>query len=502
MYPLIDDYILFKALTWRPDKISDYENEFALNLIQGQNDLMQSLRQFNLFAFVLHDPETHSEFDNYLSNILNDLDRLTGDRLLMFVLVNPDETWMEERMMRSYHKRLEEYKKYFKGVNIQIVGNPAPSATAYSIAWALGISPDDLPVIIFTEDLNRPDFMSLKTSISDLKEQAITLGKLAKSVDSRAAGYGTIEDEYLKKKSINLSIKKQFGNSLADSIQRILSIVFSAGESSYQISEIDMKKSVQMIRGLFKEMTTDKPTDRIDESSLAKIDENATQLSNLLSLFVSGKKARYGRRTLDLNRQFLEPESLRMLETVLRVLDFMSSPDDYLKGVPLEENDFSPAAICFAKFLEREINLSFVHWIRFFLGVSLPKYFDKYQPDRRAVYIPDNLGFQRTDPVDFNARRMSEWKAPMLGQSKTCLLSLSTREEFITNFYYVRMENMKRFLRELEYFNQIRVRTAHPYEISKADVMRQLEIIDSYSVLDIFSSMYEMKNRFRGVVVR
>ena len=62
-----------------------------------------------------------------------------------------------------------------------------------------------------------------------------------------------------------------------------------------------------------------------------------------------------------------------------------------------------------------EINLSVVHWIREYLGVQLPDYFNKHQELTNAV-------FHRTGrAIDFNLLRHgtdNEWKPPGLGESR------------------------------------------------------------------------------------
>lgn len=46
--------------------------------------ILRSLKQFNLFAFVIHDPEKHRDFHNNLSSIFERLDHSTGHSLLFF----------------------------------------------------------------------------------------------------------------------------------------------------------------------------------------------------------------------------------------------------------------------------------------------------------------------------------------------------------------------------------------------------------------------------------
>ncbi|MBK6506745.1 MAG: hypothetical protein IPG02_14010 [Ignavibacteria bacterium] len=58
----------------------------------GKEEFIGYLGRFNLFAFILHDRESHPEFDAYLNqSFLIGLDRSTGEMFLFFTLVNPAE---------------------------------------------------------------------------------------------------------------------------------------------------------------------------------------------------------------------------------------------------------------------------------------------------------------------------------------------------------------------------------------------------------------------------
>ena len=68
----ISSYDLLEPLS-APKKSSD---EF--------DNMKEALKGFNFFAFIIHDPEKHSNFDREMGRIFDQLDYLTGDKLLFF----------------------------------------------------------------------------------------------------------------------------------------------------------------------------------------------------------------------------------------------------------------------------------------------------------------------------------------------------------------------------------------------------------------------------------
>ena len=60
---------------------------------------------------------------------------------------------------------------------------------------------------------------------------------------------------------------------------------------------------------------------------------------------------------------------------------------------------------------EKELNVSVVHWIRKTLGITLPNYFNKYEPDKNALIE------LRSSSINFNNTSKGDWLPPGIGQS-------------------------------------------------------------------------------------
>lgn len=107
----------------------------------------RALRPFNLFAFVIHDPDSHSQFDHFLEQSFDRLDYDSGESLLFFALVRPSQDWLNHAYDRNYYRSLSKKSSQ----SSQLI-NPfnAPvtkdcSVTAFSLSNALQIPMEELP---------------------------------------------------------------------------------------------------------------------------------------------------------------------------------------------------------------------------------------------------------------------------------------------------------------------------------------------------------------------
>ena len=107
------------------------------------------LDRFKLFGLILHDPISHSEFQSTLRHSFERLDFLTGRDFLFFALTDPPKNWIERNERRDYFG-IWETDKLLSPMNSYKTSDE--SISTYSIAQALNIDFDDLPVIILTNN--------------------------------------------------------------------------------------------------------------------------------------------------------------------------------------------------------------------------------------------------------------------------------------------------------------------------------------------------------------
>ena len=498
-YPLFNNYTLFRALA-KPRTIEENTVTHEFDKLKWEREHMyRAVNQFSLFAFILHDPESHPEFDQYLNRVFEELDRTTRDKLIFFALVNPDKKWLENRRNRTFHKALNRFEYYAGEIHCNLLPDSDPAASAYALAWALNIPSDDLPVILITDDLRSSNFLHVSTSVNDVKVQLEELGKYAQTYRRRSGEYNFdlrriqgFENATSNEYTFRLPRTKE---SFAETLSNIMSFISLSKNRDELHDEFTLQQIESVIKELQEKLRRSQNAPEKFDSEVSEFDYYAIYLANLISFLPRRRRADF---ELGINLDYLEPESCRMLKTAMKVKEFLDDPNQYMPQMRFEEFDFSPSAICFAKFFEREVNLSFVHWIRRYLGVRLPRYFDRVDPDKRALYTPENILFREPTPIDFNAGNYHSWRPPSLGQSQLSLTSLSQKEVFITNFHYVSQENVVRLLELWHDFKNIRNNAAHPRMINRRELDRMVRILTKMNDMHIFSAMKDMKKYFSG----
>ncbi|MBK9229142.1 MAG: hypothetical protein IPL67_19290 [Ignavibacteria bacterium] len=192
--PLFNNYTLFRALS-KPFRINGNVGHHGLNELKFEREnLLRALGRFNLFAFILHDPESHPEFDVYLNHVFSELDIMTGERLLFFALVNPGREWLERREQLPFHQQVRRFELTASQLNIEPLFTSDPSASAFALAWALGIPADDLPVLIVTTNMQDRNYLCASTSVHKLKDQLNSLSYISHNA---VMGFWNLTNEFM-----------------------------------------------------------------------------------------------------------------------------------------------------------------------------------------------------------------------------------------------------------------------------------------------------------------
>jgi hypothetical protein len=131
------------------------------------------LDRFKLFGLILHDPKSHSDFHSTLRHSFERLDFLTGRDFLFFALTDPPQNWIERNERRDYFG-IWETDKLLSPMNSYKTNDE--SISTYSIAQALNIDFDDLPVIILTNNFQFNQFRVVKTCSRYLESQMTEIG--------------------------------------------------------------------------------------------------------------------------------------------------------------------------------------------------------------------------------------------------------------------------------------------------------------------------------------
>lgn len=225
------------------------------------------------------------------------------------------------------------------------------------------------------------------------------------------------------------------------------------------------------------------------------LDKDFSLKSSSLDYISQSKKISENITHIHINDSYIEEESKIILDTA-NVIAGMYLDKEKLNRIGLDKLDFSPLVISLSKFFEIEINLSIVHWIRKKLNIHLPEYFNKYEPDIKAMLQINNINDSFW--VNFNKSSGRNWIAPGLGQSEYSFKKLRGKFKW-DNVIKKHKLNTKLLLENWENIRATRNKAAHIEIINEKDVIKLQRSIILLNNNDIFKKLNLMKNIFRGI---
>lgn len=470
----ISSYDLLKPLS-NPSK---YSHEFET--------MNKVLNPFELFAFIIHDPEEHSAFDREMRRIFDRLDYLTGEKLLFFSLIDPPEEWLQHGREREYFKYLGEGKALVSPDPENRMASADKELTAFSLARIFNIPIDMLPCIVITHDFRSKQFNWVRTCNDHIETQLRTLGyKASRITDS--SSYKLMEQDI--RQEIDLcegSGSESLESNLAQALIDVLSFIIDSDDPEVQ-QRVDntmqgllqaLKSSKERIESVQNWQSSNNQLDRLSilYSDLGGLCEKIVAFLAHLNSNPQQDLANF----IEIDTQHLEVDSCLILKTSHLV-------NDLLMNAPTRLLDYTVVVICLAKIFEREINLSVVHYIRQKLGIKLPCYFNKPQ-DRMVASFHHN---GRT--IDFNksSRSRNRWAPPAIGESQIAYRQL--KDDMVQW-----LSEPSIFLDYWEKIRRIRNRAAHTQVVGEQSVKEIKSIFNKLHDSDIFANLYNMKEIARN----
>lgn len=395
----ISSYSIFKALSSGSEVLKT-------------QDAIKAIKPFNLYGFILHDPEEHLEFHNYLNSEFDRLDYITGEKFLFFSLTDPPEDWLMHASGRDYFRTIRNFEAREMVSPWNSIRSKNPSSTVLSIINDLKIPYESLPCIVIMSNLNIKKFVWYKTSSHAITEQFTRLGYIAQR--SQQFPYReriNIIYDLISKENLNLC--QEFGEvELIDKLCTTLANTLSAVTANSDINP-EIKKEAHIhaksnLRDLYNKISEFKKNknDFLEYKYYESIEKLSLAIVTYESNFI---KMENNIEYCPLKLEYLEPDCKVILKTANIVYNA-------LKNNTTKQNyDFTPITICFAKIFEKEINLSQVHWIRRQLEITLPEYYNLYQPNMNAIIT---IGEKSTDFNMACKDNKNKWFPPPMGNSR------------------------------------------------------------------------------------
>lgn len=453
----------------------------------------RALRPFNLFAFIIHDPEAHARFHSVLERRFGWFDYMTSHRLLFFALVDPPEGWQR-------HARNRHYTGFLRNLEPEahMLLNPsnAPvsddkSITAFSIANALGIPTDELPCIVVTQGFHLKCFRWFRTTHDQVEEQLFRLRYFAERFEKPMPEFQRDWNEI--EREIDLCSghgEETLIKSLAEVLSDVLSFIVDGKDPRAH----DQVRSA--IEQLYKNIYRLKQELRLNQDTDEGVSEELDRLYICLASFLAHLNKRQHLSLdefLPIKREWLEADSFVTLRTAHKVYNLLvdPQPDGRILHGEYEDIDFSPGVICLAKVFEKEANLSVVHWARKVKNVKLPEFFNRRQPHLKAIIVPN---IPNGHEIDLNMGHQGKWLPPGIGQSELACKELS--KQGLDKRWD--QQSWNTLLDLWQKVREKRNKAAHTEPIDKASLDAVKEALQQMTQNQVFEKFWRMKKEYRG----
>ncbi len=461
---------------------------------------------FNLITILLHDPNSDPEFDRLVGSYFSSWTLNSVKDFYFTALPDPPQSW--------FKWSTEEKEKIFRQNPYLSISNQRgsnsepldPSMKALFLAEYFGIPFRKLPAFIFTTDSNLNQFYWMPANKKELNEQYTWL----QSVSTNPTLISSSK-EYHKYKVRKISLPyffnyRSYSSKIADeelsskmesfsfSIKNLNP--FSEKKKNKEDKEIELNLLYSGIKVLnrlkddlyaFEGHPLPKPKPNFDStisSSEVKRKNYRKEFKpsfyqRLFNLILPNQKKETD--LLSENIKFLQKESVLFFEQGLSMAKEIDGMNQF---------DYSPFILPFAKSFEKELSYSLVHWVRKKFDILLPNYFYEYEPGKIAEI---NLG--RNYSIDFNQRRNDLWISPTLGGQ------LSGFKQTVTSFGnhpFNSEEDYQEFLTIAYQIKNIRNRACHSERTTEQELEK---IINCWKILfrkGYIKTLHSLKLEYMG----
>ncbi|MCL7748738.1 hypothetical protein [Halalkalibacter alkaliphilus] len=466
---------------------------------------LDALRNYSVFAFIIHDPTVHKDFHELFERQFKSLHNSSGEHLVFFGLVDSPSNY-----------RLVGRKPYYQDVRdmVDLYENEKqdeldPSYTAFAIANSLNIQPEMLPAIVVTQDTRLQTYRWYKTCPDKIETQMSRLTGISYEMNYYKENEQLPLEEkqnilyqLLDEQDIDLckgmgttKLNKTMARTLSDLLSFLIDQEKYSSDNQH-IQKMARKQQELAIRNIELSLTHLKSTlndvdiDDIEEHTLYPyIEKLNIQLATYLSI-LKRKQTYKEPEQIPVNPKWLDTNSMHLLQTGIDVKGFLQSRED--------TNDYSASAICFAKMFEQEINYSFVHWVRKQYSIDLPDYYNKFQPGVVAEVKPNFQSGNQGYPVNFNNgnRRTGKWIPPELGKSKTIARYNLSMEQWES----IGINNSSDFLSYWDKIHHVRNRAAHTEKVTLAEANEIQEAIYRLSQNNTLERLSILKKSYQSIL--
>ncbi len=465
-------------------------------------ETLKILQRYKLKALIIHDPKTHPEFHSELTRLFEKFDYITGKDFLFFCLVDPPEK--KGKFAERDYFGIWEPEELLNPINSYQSSDK--SLTAYTLSKSLGIDFESLPAIVLTTDFQKKQFQYIKTSEEHLEFQLKEIGFFC----SQKELINNFEDAEFKELIATVDLCKEnelkiLDVPLAKLLTNFISFIVANSRSNERSGAI--KRCEKLIINFLEDKNPNQSLEKTDSESIIFLanlsafhkDQSIKDSLNSDSVFEGGIVCESPIRPLpnkdDLMLIAIENESKIIYHTFNKIYPIYSHLIQNYRSEKEREVDYSPLAISLGKIFEIEINLSIVQWIRKYLNIEMPLYFNKHKPSSTEYKLsPANELTGNSWPVDFNKGYGHKWNAPGIGESELIMKSLYKQGDYPAN----QIRNFDQFLLKWESIRRYRNKAAHNNLMTEKDFIGMISDFEHLNHSKYFHDIVQLKTALKN----
>ncbi len=393
------------------------------NIFKQGSEAQRYFNRFPIQVAVLFSP-TDADFATNFRDIFLHLDRITGDRLAFFAVLDPPKEWQEEAQTRAWW---QQQRERFGSLGFSFDQRPLVN----EIARRFGLEWWEMPAIVVSPNLWAAEYVVVPTSATLIEDQLTRLTQLAQT-------WGRPEINHIG----NL-LEHELGLEV-----RHVASSFDQRDSLYQFYEVlgnydphrnrildgrqfdsQVTQALRLVRGQNNPLQYSRyrnPSAKHQETLFAEEDnilfeKAAVEAAGRIVPVATVAERVFNRLNEPTNHELvaaLDETSKAMIETSLTVGNFIEAVQH--NNIPAQRLlrfadqgrhsnnialDYSVGAVGIWKAIELETNMCLVQAGRCALGIVMPDYFMEYEPDfpqENAVVITGTHGNGDPIRVDLN----------------------------------------------------------------------------------------------------
>lgn len=461
------------------------------NIFKAGTKEQKYFNSFPIQVAILFSPED-KEFSDVFRDLFLHFDRLTGEHVAFFAVIDPPHDWFQEAQKRSW------WQEYQNSIGVSGYSLDKDRALSQELTRLFQVSWHELPVLVISTNLWNAELIVVPTSAFHIERQLTFLTEIAKEW-----GRPTI-DHIIQAFEDELGDPVRFyppSNERRYRISRVYDVLDTFNpyyKDRYQIHQRYwgyVRREMRTVNAILNNIRPSDPRDQrmehIQEDSISDdtlIGNAYAEISGLLvspaTVAAKARKIIFERPQINY-REMLEEEAANQIDTALLNGQFLETMIQYrMRDIGVV--DFSGGAQGAWKAFELEINLSLIQAARKARTIRMPQFFALYVPGFPKIKSRVLTGTTKGHEIykDINLKdsyraHTGRHKLLSLGESwyVTIAMHNNRNEDFNNVIENCGASLTQRFMTDWQRINQIRNPASHTEPLNFQDYQEIINII-------------------------